>query len=76
LLRRIIRDVDTFNQMLKATANLRLMNEGIETFSKEGDPDVRRIPARMTMVDVKVGMPKWRKRTCSGRKFALKTRRR
>jgi hypothetical protein len=40
LLRRIIHDVNTFNQMLKTTANLRLMNEGMEILSKEGDPDV------------------------------------
>jgi hypothetical protein len=39
--------MNTFNQMLKATANLRLMNEGSEIFSKEGDPDVRRIPIHM-----------------------------
>jgi hypothetical protein len=54
LLRRIIHDVKTFNQMLKATANLRLMNKGIEALSKEGDPDVRRIPTRMNMAGVKV----------------------
>jgi hypothetical protein len=40
--------------MLKATANLRLMNEGIETLSKEGNLDVRRIPTRMNMASVKV----------------------
>jgi hypothetical protein len=33
LLRRIIHDVNTSNQMLKATVNLRLMNEGIEILS-------------------------------------------
>jgi hypothetical protein len=31
LLRRIIHDLNTFHQRLKTTANLRLMNEGIET---------------------------------------------
>jgi hypothetical protein len=54
LLRSVVHDVNTFNHMLKATANLRLMNEGIETLSKEGDPDVRRIPTRMNMAGVKV----------------------
>jgi hypothetical protein len=54
LLRRIIHDVDTLNQMLKATDNLHLMNEGIEILLKEGDPDVRRIPARMNIAGVKI----------------------
>jgi hypothetical protein len=36
LLRRIIHDVNTFNQMLKAMANLHLMNKGIEIPSKQG----------------------------------------
>jgi hypothetical protein len=40
--------------MLKVTANLRLMNEGIEILSKEGDPDVWRIPTRMNMARVKI----------------------
>jgi DUF4097 and DUF4098 domain-containing protein YvlB len=55
LLMRIIHDVSTFNQMLKATANLRLMNEGIEILSKEGAPDVRQISTRMNMASVKIG---------------------
>jgi hypothetical protein len=54
LVRRTIHDVNTFNQMLKATANLCLMNEGIEILSKEGDPDVCRIPTRMNMPGVKI----------------------
>jgi hypothetical protein len=54
LLRRIIHDVNTFNQMLKATANLCLINEGLKILSKEGDPDVRRIPTRMNMAGVKI----------------------
>jgi hypothetical protein len=40
--------------MLKPIANMPLMNEGIETLSKEGGPDVRRIPTRMNMAGVKV----------------------
>jgi hypothetical protein len=54
LLRRMIHDVNIFNQMLKATANLRLMKEGIEILSKEADPDFRRIPTRMTIAGVKI----------------------
>jgi hypothetical protein len=54
LLRRITHDVNTFNQMVKATANLRLMNDGIEILSKEGDPDRRRIPTHMNMAAVKI----------------------
>jgi hypothetical protein len=54
LLRRMIHDVNTFNQMLKATANLRLMNERIDILSKEGDSDVQRIPTRMNMAGVKI----------------------
>jgi hypothetical protein len=53
LFRRIIHDDNPFNQMLKATANLHLMNEGIEILSKEGDSDVRRIPTGMNMAGVK-----------------------
>jgi hypothetical protein len=52
--RRIIHDVNTFNQMLKATADMCLMNEGIEILSKEGDPDVRPTPTRMNMAGVKI----------------------
>jgi hypothetical protein len=40
--------------MLKAIANLHLMNEGIETLSKEGDPDVQRIPTRMNIAGAKL----------------------
>jgi hypothetical protein len=40
--------------MLEATAHLRLLNEGIETLSTEGDPDVQRIPTHMNMVRVKL----------------------
>jgi hypothetical protein len=54
LLTTIIRDANTFNQMLKAMASLRLMNECIETLSKEGDPDVRRIPIHMNVAGVKI----------------------
>jgi hypothetical protein len=54
LLRRIIHDVNTFNQMFNGTANLSLMNEGIEILLKEGDPDVRRIPTCMNMASVKI----------------------
>jgi hypothetical protein len=54
LLRRIIHDANMFSQMLQATVNLRLMNERIEILSKEGDPDVRRIPTRMNMAGLKI----------------------
>jgi hypothetical protein len=53
LLRRTIHDGNTFNQMLKATANMSLMNEWIENLSNERNPDVRRIPTCMNMADVK-----------------------
>jgi hypothetical protein len=54
LLRRIIHNVNTFNQMLKAMVTLRLMNEWLEILSKEEDPDVRRIPTHMNMAGVKI----------------------
>jgi hypothetical protein len=54
LLRNVIHDVNTLNRMLKTTTSLRLMNEGIETLSDEGDPDVQRIPTRMNMAGVKL----------------------
>jgi hypothetical protein len=54
LLRKTVHDVNTFNQMLKETANLRLMNQGTEILSKEGDPYVRRIPTRMNMASLKI----------------------
>jgi hypothetical protein len=50
------------------------MNDGIETLSKEGDLDVRRIPTCMNMAGVKFRGAKWRRRTCPGSKLALKTR--
>jgi hypothetical protein len=54
LLRRTIQDVNTFRSMLMATANLRLMNEGIETLSKEADSDIQKIPTRINMAGVKL----------------------
>jgi hypothetical protein len=54
LARRIIHDVNTFGQMLKATANLRLMNEGIEILLNDGDPDAQRIPTPTDMAGVKI----------------------
>jgi hypothetical protein len=54
LLRRILHDVNMFNQILKTTADLRLMNEWIELLSKEGDPDVPRISTRMNMSGLKI----------------------
>jgi hypothetical protein len=59
--------------MLKATVNLRLMNEGIKILSKEGDPDVRRIPTRMNMAGMKIRKAKWTSRILPGSQLALKT---
>jgi hypothetical protein len=39
---------------VKATGDLPLMKEGIAILSKEGDPDVRRIPTRMNMAGMKI----------------------
>jgi hypothetical protein len=54
LLRRIIHDINTCNQILKVTTDLWLMSEGIETLSKKGNPDVQRIPTRINMAGVKL----------------------
>jgi hypothetical protein len=40
--------------MVTATDNLRLLNKGMETLTKGGDPDVQKIPTRMNMVGVKL----------------------
>jgi hypothetical protein len=66
LLRRITQDVNPFSQMLKVTANMPLMNKGIETFAKEADLDVRRIPSRMNMAGLKFRGAKLRRSTCPG----------
>jgi TusA-related sulfurtransferase len=50
---RIIHDVNTLKQVLKAMANLRL-SERIEILSTGGGPDVQRIPTRMNMAGVKL----------------------
>jgi hypothetical protein len=65
MVRRIIRNVNMFNQTLTLTVNLRLMNEGIEIVSKEGDSDVRRIPARTKRASVRIREAQMDQEDCS-----------
>jgi hypothetical protein len=76
LLRRIIHDVNTFNQTLKAMPNMLLMNEGIEILSQEGDPNVQRISTRMDMAGVKIRKIQMDQQDFHGSQLALKPRRR